>query len=188
MEDQKTVIYRFFSTISIALDENFGAKIVDFGKSIFLPPNHDIHYFGTIFGSTMYTDPEYLFYGTLKRESDVYAFGVVLFEIFCGRLAIDKMYLSDVGLAYVARRCFRKGTIMEMIDPRIKEEGPNKDSIDTFLKIAYWCLAETQDQRPTMKDVVKELEKAFPLQRGLRMYIFDLLGSLLRGLEFKLDH
>ncbi|MFS7990736.1 hypothetical protein Hanom_Chr11g01062411 [Helianthus anomalus] len=61
-----------------------------------------------------------------------------------------------------------------MIDPILKEEtsennfvlkrGPNKESLHAFMKISYQCVAETQDQRPTMKFVVIELEKALSFQ------------------------
>ncbi|XP_071741969.1 uncharacterized protein [Rutidosis leptorrhynchoides] len=167
MEDQKTVINRYFSTNSIALDESFRAEIVDLVLSVFVPPNQDVHGFGLVVGSPLYSDPEYLRHGKLKRESDVYSLGVAFFEILCGRVANDQMYTteSEVGLAYTARSCFLNGTLMEIIDPIIKEESDdNKDSIDTFVKIAYRCLAETQDQRPTMKDIIKELEKALSFQ------------------------
>ncbi|XP_076941252.1 receptor-like protein kinase HERK 1 [Bidens hawaiensis] len=114
----------------------------------------------------------------LKRESDVYGFGVVLFEILCGRIANDPIYIkeNDEGLAHVARRSFQTRILEEMIDPIIKEEtgennfvlniGPNMDSLHTFIKIAYQCVAKTQDQRPTMKVVVKELEKALFFQKN----------------------
>ncbi|XP_071739507.1 receptor like protein kinase S.2-like [Rutidosis leptorrhynchoides] len=166
MENQKTVIKRNFSIFSIVLDENFGAKIVDFEQSVFLPSNQDAHCLGLLRGFPPYIDPEYRESRTLKRESDVYVFGLVLFEVLFGWLAGDQMFIeSKVGLADVSRQCFRKGTIMGMVDPIIKREsGDHKDSIDTFVKISYWCLAETQDRRPSMKEVVKELEKALSFQ------------------------
>ncbi|KAJ0687585.1 putative protein kinase RLK-Pelle-WAK family [Helianthus annuus] len=157
MEDQKTIIHGDIRSYNIGLDENLEAKIVNFRLSVFLPPNQEDEAF-------------YL------RESDVYGFGVVLFEILCGRLAFDPIYLkeSDIGLAHVARRSFSTRSLEEMIDPLIKEEigenkfvlnrGPNKDSLHTFISIAHQCVAETQDQRPTMKIVVKELEKALFFQ------------------------
>ncbi|XP_076958648.1 putative serine/threonine-protein kinase PBL28 [Bidens hawaiensis] len=128
--------------------------------------------------SRVHLDPEYVTSGRLKRESDVYSFGVILFEILCGRLADDPIYLkeSSKGLAHVARQSFNTGTIEEMIDPIIKEEtnehncflirGPNKDSLHTFIKIAHQCVAETQDKRPTMKVVVKQLKKALFFQEN----------------------
>ncbi|XP_071687476.1 receptor-like protein kinase ANXUR2 [Rutidosis leptorrhynchoides] len=166
MENQKTIINCDIRSGTIALDENWGAKIVDFGFSIFLPPNLDALHLNCILGHECSIDPEYEDTGKLKRESDVYSFGVVLFEILCGRVANDDEFTreSDKGLAFVIRRCFHEGTLKEMIDPIIKNECTNKDSLDVFIKIAYQCLAKTQDQRPTMKVVIKELEKALTLQ------------------------
>ncbi|XP_071717904.1 uncharacterized protein [Rutidosis leptorrhynchoides] len=168
MEDQNTVINRYISPFSIALDENFRAKIVDFGSSVFFPPNLDALYFCFSSNNPLYVDPEYKKSGKLKRALDVYSFGLVLFEMFCGRLARDEMYMTENedGLAYVARQCFLKGTFMQIIDPLFKTKGPNKDSIDTFTKIAIWCLAENQDHRPSMKVVVEELEKALMFQQA----------------------
>ncbi|KAJ0510799.1 putative protein kinase RLK-Pelle-LRR-I-1 family [Helianthus annuus] len=177
MEDQTRIINRYINCYNIGLDENWGAKIVHFWWSVFLPPNQeDEALYLKWIGRTRYVDPEYKKTNKVKRESDVYGFGVVLFEILCGRLAHDPIYLkeSDMGLAHVARRSFSTGSLEEMIDPIIKEEigenafvlnrGPNKDSLHTFITIAHQCVAETQDQRPTMKVVVKELEKALFFQ------------------------
>ncbi|XP_076940068.1 receptor like protein kinase S.2-like [Bidens hawaiensis] len=182
IEDQRKVIIRFLRNYDIQLDENWGAKIDSFGLSVSMPPNKEdeaLHLkmpAQTPYGSEYYLDPEYVKSGKLKRESGVYSFGVILFEILCGRLANDPIYLkeSDKGLAPMARRSFSKGTTEEMIDPIIKEEtnehnfvlnrGPNKDSLHTFIEIAHQCVAETQDKRPTMKVVVKQLEKALFFQ------------------------
>ncbi|KAL8259547.1 hypothetical protein R6Q59_027500 [Mikania micrantha] len=178
MEDQKMIINRHINSHNIGLDENWGAKIVEFELSVFVPRNHEPLYPDRIVGNTYYIDPEYDATGRLKKESDVYSFGVVLFEILCGRIAYDRIYLqeSDRGLAPVARRSFRAETLEEMIDPVIKGEtgensfllnrGPNLDSLHTFIEIAYQCVAETQDQRPTMNVVVQELEKALWFQKN----------------------
>uniref|UniRef100_A0A251TWW8 Protein kinase domain-containing protein n=1 Tax=Helianthus annuus TaxID=4232 RepID=A0A251TWW8_HELAN len=177
MEDQKAIINRDINCYNIGLDENLGAKIVDFWYSVFLPPNQDDEaLYLKYVGKRYYADPEYKMTFKLKRQSDVYSFGVVLFELLCGRLANDPIYVkeSDIGLAHVARRSFSTRSLEEMIDPLIKEEigehkfvlnrGPNKDSLPTFITIAHQCVAETQDQRPTMKVVVNELEKALFFQ------------------------
>ncbi|KAJ0736224.1 putative protein kinase RLK-Pelle-CR4L family [Helianthus annuus] len=178
MEDQKIIINRQINSFSIGLDENWGAKIADFWLSVFLPPNKEDEalYLNNHIGMPFYKDPHYEKTDRLKRETDVYSFGVVLFEILCGRRAFDPIYqkVNVRGLGPMARESFCMGTLEGMIDPILKEEtgennvvlnkGPNKDSLHTFMKIAYECVAETQEQRPTMKVVVKELEKALSFQ------------------------
>ncbi|XP_035836105.1 receptor-like protein kinase ANXUR2 [Helianthus annuus] len=177
MEDQKMIIHRDICSYNIGLDQNWRAKIDGFGNCVFLPPNQeDEAVYINLRGRPVYIDPEYEKTYKLKRESDVYSFGIVLLEILCGRAVNDPIYLkeSHKGLGRVARQSFCTGTLEDIIDPILKEEtseynfvlkrGPNKESLHTFMKIAYQCLAETQDQRPTMKVVVKELEKALSFQ------------------------
>uniref|UniRef100_A0A251TEE7 Putative receptor-like tyrosine-protein kinase kin-15 n=1 Tax=Helianthus annuus TaxID=4232 RepID=A0A251TEE7_HELAN len=170
------IMYPEINSRNIVLDENWVAKIIDLEHSIALAQDQeDNHYFNRI-GKPSYKDPEYTKTHKLNKESHIYSFGVVLFEILCGRLAYDPIYLeeSDKGLAHVTRQSFCNGTIEDMVDPTINKEirennfvinkGPNKDSLHTFIKIAYQCLSEAQDQRPTMKVVVKELQKALFFQ------------------------
>ncbi|KAJ0511943.1 putative protein kinase RLK-Pelle-CrRLK1L-1 family [Helianthus annuus] len=178
MADKKMMIHSNITPFRFGLDENWRAKIEDFELAVFLPPNQKDEALcrRTYFESMYHVDPEYAKTGKLKRESDVYSFGVVLYEILCGREADDPIYLkeSEKGLVHVARQNFYNGTIEDMIDPTLKEEagkktysptrGGNKDSLCTFLKVANRCVAETQDQRPTMKVVLTELEKALVFQ------------------------
>ncbi|MFS7990576.1 putative protein kinase RLK-Pelle-LRR-I-1 family [Helianthus anomalus] len=186
MEDKKIIIHTTLHNSSLGLDENWGAKIEDFQWAIFLPPNNKDGAMSKITYSnhSYYMDPEYAKTGMLKRESDVYSFGVILFEILCGRHADDQIYLngSEKGLIHVARRKFHTGKIEDMIDPTLKEEigrksyvpnrGATKDSFYTFLEVAHQCVAEVQDQRPTMKVVLKELQKALFLQVS-QLYILS---------------
>ncbi|MFS8014598.1 putative protein kinase RLK-Pelle-WAK-LRK10L-1 family [Helianthus anomalus] len=199
MEYQKMIINRAIKSDNIWLDANWGANIADFGLSLFLPLNQDYEALCLdVIGTPCYCDPVYMNTFMLKRESDTYSFRVVMFEILCGRRAYDPIYKkeSDKGLGFEARRCFLTGTIEEMIDPILKEKtvenhlilnrGPNKDSLNTFIDIAYRCVAETQDQRPTMEVVVKELEKALCSQVSKIIYvatgiIFSLVTPLIRN-------
>ncbi|KAK1426161.1 hypothetical protein QVD17_14830 [Tagetes erecta] len=157
-----------------------------------------------IAGTIVYLDPEYQKTGTLKTKSDVYSFGVVLFEIMTGRLANDPVYTSHNarGLAPVVRQNFKKDeTLEEMMDPNLKEEsdekafvlskGPNKESLRTFIKIGIQCLEETQAKRPTMKDVIKELDKALKLQENSEDSVrlsFEALKLGTQNFSFKIGH
>ncbi|GKE63174.1 kinase-like domain, phloem protein 2-like protein [Tanacetum coccineum] len=175
---KQKMIHRDIKSDNILLGDNWKAKIADFGLSKFHPADQAAStiYTNMIAGTYVYLDPEYQEDGKLNKKSDIYSFGVVLLEILSGRLAYDSVYtkVNDKGIAPIARDHFEKRTIMEIVDHKIKEEtdehvfslskGPNKESLDTFLEIAFRCVAETQAQRPTIEVVINELKKAIDSQ------------------------
>ncbi|XP_071720221.1 uncharacterized protein [Rutidosis leptorrhynchoides] len=172
--DKEMIIHRDIKSANILLDKNFEAKIADFGLSKFYHENESRSTMitSTIAGTDYYTDPVYLRTRKLKKASDIYSLGVVLFEILSGRLANDELYCAEniKGLAAVARKCFNEGTLVKIIDPNLMEEGdelrvgPNQESLEVFAEIAFRCLAKTQDKRPTIKVVIEELQNALNLQ------------------------
>ncbi|MFS7936525.1 putative protein kinase RLK-Pelle-SD-2b family [Helianthus anomalus] len=175
MEDKNGILHCDIKSDNILLDKNWEAKIADFGLSKFCNVNQEASTINTmrVVGTEVYLDPEYARTGRLKKASDIYSLGVVLFEIFSGTLAYDSSYLRRVhekGLAPIVRKRFRNGTIKEMLDSIIMDEAselsftikvrPDHDSLDTFLAIARQCIAKSQADRPTIKVVINELEKA----------------------------
>ncbi|GJT51005.1 kinase-like domain, phloem protein 2-like protein [Tanacetum coccineum] len=178
--DKQKIIHRDIKSANILLDDDWKAKIADFGLSKFHPTDQEASTLNinTVAGTNMYLDPEYQGYGRLNKKSDIYSFGVVLFEILTGRLAYDRIFtnVNEKGIAPIARHHCEKGTLMEIVDHKIKEEtdehvfsltkGPNKESLNVFSKIAFECLAETQVQRPTIEVVINELKKALDSQEN----------------------
>ncbi|KAL8239285.1 hypothetical protein R6Q59_015852 [Mikania micrantha] len=187
IEGNQSIVHRDIKSANILLDENWVAKIADFGLSKL---QHACQQGSTLItcniaGTELYLDPEYLSTGKLKAKSDVYSFGVVMFEIMCGKLAYDKTY-NEEGLPSVVRNRFNEGTLEKLVDPRIRESdenismygGVNQDSLDTFSKIAYQCLAKTQSERPTLEVVIKELEKALNFQKNWKDNLHISLDAL----------
>ncbi|KAL7619045.1 hypothetical protein Lser_V15G01744 [Lactuca serriola] len=180
-DNKQNIIHRDIKSANILLDKNWEPKIADLGLSKLNSLNEGSSTINTIHiaGTEVYLDPEYMNTGKLKKATDVYSLGVVLFEILCGRVAYDQIYMmeDDKGLGPIARRRFNEGTLKEMIDPVLKQESDeilftqnegliNEESLATFFKIAYRCLAESQAKRPTMEVVIKELELALSFQEN----------------------
>ncbi|KAM7488667.1 hypothetical protein LguiB_026151 [Lonicera macranthoides] len=159
------VIHRDVKSSNILLDENWTAKISDFGMSKTGPVNQSCTHVSThVKGTVGYLDPEYFLTHRLTRKSDVYAFGVVLFEVLCGRPAVDlRLHEDQRGLARWAQYCVKEGIVERIIDPNLKWEI-FPDSLLAFVKVANKCLHVCPRKRPTMTEVVAELETALTFQ------------------------
>ncbi|GJS23755.1 receptor like protein kinase S.2-like protein [Tanacetum coccineum] len=165
---QQRVIHRDVKSSNILLDKNLEAKVSDFGLSRTGPSNHDCTthiYTNNIKGTFGYMDAEYFMTRRLTRKSDVYAFGVVLFEVLCGRPAVDLTLDEEQhSLAGWARRCTNNGTIRQIIAPSLRCEI-TPQCLTKYVEIAYNCLSDSTKKRPTMSEVVVRLESALTLQK-----------------------
>ncbi|XP_045811817.1 probable serine/threonine-protein kinase PIX13 [Trifolium pratense] len=157
---EKQIIYRDFKASNILLDENYNAKISDFGLAKFGPSGEDSHVTTRIMGTYGYAAPEYIATGHLYVKSDVYGFGVVLLEMLTGLQALDR------------KRATEKQNLVEWIKPSLSDKRKLKGNIVDYrldgqysLKAAFEtaqlilnCLESDPKKRPSMEDVLETLE------------------------------
>ncbi|MBA0845562.1 hypothetical protein Goarm_000064, partial [Gossypium armourianum] len=116
------VIHRDIKSTNILLDEEYVAKVSDFGLSKMSRISTTNDPIRTVVKGTFgYMDPEYYRRQQLTEKSDVYSFGVVLFEVLFARPAVDsKLEYSQISLANWARKCIGNESIDESIDSFLK--------------------------------------------------------------------
>ncbi|KAK1416979.1 hypothetical protein QVD17_26099 [Tagetes erecta] len=159
------VIHRDVKSSNILLDGNWAAKISDFGLSKIGPINQPSTYVNTLVRGTFgYLDPDYFQTGKLTRKSDVYAFGVVLFEVLCEKQAVDRSIDEEHwGLVTWAQDSIKEGRLEQIVDSKLRRKISPK-CLKEFALLAKRCLHSHPKQRPTMAEVVVGLESILASQ------------------------
>ncbi|KAF7075508.1 hypothetical protein CFC21_080282 [Triticum aestivum] len=149
---------------NILLDENFNAKVADFGLSKLIDRDQS-KVMTMMRGTPGYLAPEWLT-SHITEKVDVYSFGVVILEIISGRKSIDRSRPEeDVHIIYLLREKAQNDQWIDLIvDNNSDDMVAGQEEVIQMMKLAMWCLQNDSSHRPSMSMVIKVLEGAISVE------------------------
>ncbi|KAF3640911.1 putative L-type lectin-domain containing receptor kinase S.5 [Capsicum annuum] len=119
---QKRVLHRDIKASNIMLDSELNARLGDFGLARTVQVNGKTHHSTKeIAGTIGYMAPESILIGRATVETDVFAFGVLILEVACGRKPgkqYEENIYSNRVIEYVCDM-YKSGKIIDAIDVRL---------------------------------------------------------------------
>ncbi|KAF3454734.1 hypothetical protein FNV43_RR05182 [Rhamnella rubrinervis] len=172
------VVHRDIKSSNILIDDDFNAKVSDFGLAKLLGAGKS-HVTTRVMGTFGYVAPEYANTGLLNEKSDVYSFGVVLLEAITGRDPVDYGRPShEVNLVDWLKMMVGNRRSEEVVDPNI-ETRPSTRALKRALLTALRCVDPDSEKRPKMSQVVRMLEsEEYPIAREDRRHRRTQAGSM----------
>ncbi|CAL5036636.1 unnamed protein product [Urochloa decumbens] len=154
----RPIVHADVKSLNILLDENYMAKVSDFGASRLLP-KEEAEFMTMVQGTLGYLDPEYLQERILTEKSDVYSFGVVLLELITRKTAIysEGPNKERKGLAASFLLAMTENRVEDILDTSIMSAGM-EELFQEVAELASMCLSFKGEERPSMTQVADKLK------------------------------
>ncbi|KNA16931.1 hypothetical protein SOVF_084740 [Spinacia oleracea] len=153
------VIHRDIKSSNILLDHSMKARVADFGLSKEEVLDGQACNLKGTFG---YLDPEYISTRTFTKKSDVYSYGVLLFELIAARNPLQGL-MEYVELAAMNTE---GGTGWEeIVDSRLDGKFDVLE-LNEIATLAYKCVNRIPKKRPSMRDIVQVLSRILKSQHS----------------------
>ncbi|CAN6227484.1 unnamed protein product [Urochloa humidicola] len=179
-EADPPIYHRDVKASNILLDSKFVAKVADFGLSRLAPlPETEGsapgHVSTVVKGTPGYLDPEYFLTHKLTDKSDVYSLGVVLLELLTGMQPIS----HGRNIVREVLSANQSGMIFSVVDNRMGSYPA--ECVERFAALALRCCKDETDARPSMVEVVRELEVIWRMTPGTENIASSESGVLAMG-------
>ena len=147
---ERGVLHRDLKPANVMLDGNGDVRITDFGIATAAA---DVG--AEIAGTPQYMAPELLAGKPASIKSDLYALGLILFEVFTGKRLYDGKTLAEMRQAHTTPITTTPSSIVRDLDPAIE-------------RVILRCLEKDPDRRPSSAlTVAASLPGADPLAAAL---------------------
>ncbi|XP_047067975.1 wall-associated receptor kinase 3-like [Lolium rigidum] len=152
------IIHGDVKTANILLDDNYMAKVSDFGASVLVPSDKE-QFVTMVQGTCGYLDPEYMQTCQLTDKSDVYSFGVILLEILTGQLPLKlEGPEKQRSLSLIFLSAMKENNLDAVLVSHVKGQE-SMELLRGLADLAKRCLDMCGDNRPLMKEVADELNR-----------------------------
>ncbi|CAE5959355.1 unnamed protein product [Arabidopsis arenosa] len=139
------IVHRDISSGNILLDNDYTAKISDFGTAKLLKT--DSSNWSAVAGTYGYVAPEFAYTMKVTEKCDVYSFGVLILEVIMGKHPGDLI----ASLSSSPRETL---SLRSISDERILEpRGQNREKLMKMVEVALSCLQADPQSRPTMLSI-----------------------------------
>jgi TolB-like protein len=131
---KRNIIHRDVKTENIMLTEDGKIKITDFGLAK-LRTASQVTNTGSTVGTAAYMSPEQIRGEEINMQSDIFSFGVVLYELTTGRLPFRGDHQAALSYSIVHEEPAAVGSLREKIPPSLMEviaKCLSKDKADRY--------------------------------------------------------
>lgn len=140
---------------NVVFEENDTVLVSDFGlASLIAQPIAAQH-------MVVYKSPEYGYTRKVTIQSDVWSYGSLLIELLTGKVSACSAPpgTNGVDLCNWVQRAVREEWTAEIFDKEITDHKSALPGMLRLLQIAMRCIERFPENRPDMREVVREVEK-----------------------------
>lgn len=169
-EWEQVVIHRDVKSSNVLIDAEMNARLGDFGLARLYDHGKNSHTTNVV-GTIGYIAPELTRTGKASASTDVFAFGILLLEVACGRAPVVCEAARNVILVDWLVECMQVGDIYDAVDARLGSNYVNEE-MEVVLGLGLLCSHPRAEARPNMRQVMRYLygDEVLP--------VFDKLSSV----------
>jgi serine/threonine protein kinase len=154
---EQVVIHRDIKTSNILLDDGMNGRLGDFGLARLHDHEADVHT-TCVAGTWGYIAPELARLGKATKATDVYAFGIFMMEVACGRQPIEvSAHGEPLVLADWVFNTWQTGSLTDAMDTRLEQDHVTEE-VELVLKLGLLCSHSLPKERPCMRLIMQYLE------------------------------